>query len=77
MKIQAVFLRALFYPFLVEPVQRRVGVAVEPQFRAVERAPRQCLFDKRARHQGNLVEQNAAECHALNERRRALVLAPK
>ena len=31
MEIQAVFLRALFYPLLVEPVQRSIGVAVEPQ----------------------------------------------
>ena len=54
-EIQTVFLSALFYPLLVEPVQRRVGVAVEPQFRAVERAPRESLFNKRPRHQGDLV----------------------
>ena len=76
-KIQTVFLSALFYPLLVEPVQRRVGIAVEPQFRPVERAPRESLLNKRPRHQCDLVEQNAAECHALNERRRALVLAPE
>ena len=74
-QIERVLLLRLLYPFGVEPVSRELGVAVEPEPRALDRAPRQSLLNERARHKRHLVEQHSREGYALNKRRGRLVLA--
>ena len=75
--IQSVFLLFLFYPLLVEPVSRMLGVAVKPEFRAVDRTSCKRLFNKRTGHQRNLIQQKSRKGHSLNERSRRLILSAK
>ena len=58
----------------MEPVLGMLGVAVEPEPRPVHRAPRDRLLHKGTRHQRDLVKKHARQRHALNQRRRRLVL---
>ena len=64
-----------FDPLQMEPVLRVLGIAVEPEPRAVYRAPRKRLLNERTRHKRDLVEQHSRKSHALNKRSRRLVLS--
>ena len=77
MKIQRVFVLAVVYPFLLEPVERRRRVTAEPEPRSVNGAARHCLFDERPRHKCDLVEQYARESSPLYQHKRTFVLAAK
>ena len=74
-QVEGALLGGLLNPLLIEPMLREFGVAVEPKLRATHRASRQSLLHKRLWHQGDLIEEDAREGNALNERRAGLVLA--
>ncbi len=73
MKIQTVFFFGFFNPFFKKPMHWVFRVAVEPKFCSRRRAARNGLFNKRARHERNLVKKHTRQRHALNERCRRFV----
>ena len=73
--IQRLSFRRFDYPLPIKPVVRTIGVAVEPDLAACDRAACAGLLDKGAWHQDDLIHEYACQRHTLYERLRALILS--
>lgn len=74
-EIEEMFFGGFLDPFLEEPVGGAFGVAGQPDLAAWHRASGAGLFDKRPRHKGGLIEEDAGEGDPLNQGRAAFVTA--
>ena len=73
MEIKHILLLFFQNPLVIKPVKRVLGIAVEPIFGILKRAPRKRLFNKGAGHKRRLVKHNASQGHTLNQRGRRFI----